>query len=223
MAITQLGVVTEAFDAATPTSLTVSRTQPTGTDVVMVAIVTTEGPVVHNSVTFDGVGMTLERNSIGSSLRTSLWYLVNPNVVTANVVVSLAASADVAVIVTSWENVNQTTPFSASAAAFDGPPPPAAGTSTSVVVASASGELVIDGFAHNDDGAIPSVGAGQTELSSFEVTADYVTGCSREDGASPNVSMDWTGFASSDWAAVAGSLQPAVVAPGVGANHQMIL
>lgn len=217
MAITQLGVVTEAFDAATPTSLTVSRTQPTGTDVVMVAIVTTEGPVVHNSVTFDGVGMTLERNSVGSGLRTSLWYLVNPNVVTANVVVSLAAAADVAVIVTSWENVNQTTPFSASAANTG------TSTSTSVTVASASGELVIDGFAHNDDGAVPSVGAGQTELASFEVTADFVTGCSREDGASPNVSMDWTGFASSDWAAVAGSLQPAVVAAGVGANHQMVL
>ena len=217
MAITQLGVVTTAFDDATPTSLTVSRVQPAGTDVVMVAIVTTEGPVVHNSVTFDGVGMTLERNSIGSGLRTSLWYLVNPNVTTANVVVSLASAADVAVTVPSWEGVDQTTPFSASAANTG------TSTSTSVVVASASGELVIDGFAHNDDGAVPSAGAGQTELSSFEVTADFYNGCSFENGASPNVTMDWTGFASSDWAAVAGSLQPSVVAPGVGANHQMIL
>ncbi len=217
MAITQLGVVTTAFDAAAPTSLTVSRLQPSGTDVAMVAIVTSEGPVVHNSVTFDGVGMTLELNSVGSALRTSLWYLVAPNVVTANVVVSLASAADVAVTITSWENVNQVTPFSASAANTG------TGVSTSVTVASAVGELVIDGFAHNDDGAAPSVGAGQTLLSSFEITADYFNGCSFEAGAAPNVSMDWTGFASSDWAAVAGSLQPAIVAPGVGANHQMIL
>ena len=116
MAITQIGTTVTDFDNATPTSLTTSYTQAAGTDRALVVIVGTEGNVVHDSVTFDGVGLTLELNSTASGRRVSIWYLANPTVTTANIVVSLASSADVGMIAHSWDEVDQSTPFSGSAA-----------------------------------------------------------------------------------------------------------
>ncbi len=217
MAITQLGSVTTDFDNATPTVLTTSRTQPSGTDAALVITVATEGNVVHSSVTFDGVALALELNSIGSGRRVSIWSLAAPNVVTANIVVTLASAADVGMIASSWEGVNQITPFSGSAANSGNSATP------SVVVPSAVGELVIDAFVHDNNGNNPIVGAGQTELADVNVIGDFRTASSFEDGAAPNVTMDWSGMGIGQWASVGASLQPAVVAPVVGADHQMIL
>ena len=217
MAIVQIGSTITDFDNGTPTSLTTSYTQAAGTDRALVVFVGTEGNVVHSSVTFDGVGLTLELNSVGSGRRTSVWYLAAPNVVTANIVVTLASAADVGMIGHSWSDVNQGTPFSGSAANSGNSATP------SVVVPSAVGELVVDGFNHGNDGNNPVVGAGQTELADLEVVADFRMASSREDGAAPNVTMDWSGMGVDAWASVGASLQPAVVAPTVGANHQMVL
>ena len=217
MAIVQIGSTITDFDPATPTSLTTSYTQAAGSDRALVVFVGTEGDVVHSSVTFDGVGLTLERNSLGSGRRVSVWYLPAPNVVTANIVVTLASAADVGMIGHSWSDVNQVTPFSGSAANSGSSATP------SVVVPSASGELVVDAFNHDNSGNDPAVGAGQVELADVEVTGDFRMAASREDGAAPNVTMDWSGMGAGDWASVGASLQPAVVAPGVGANHKMVL
>ena len=177
----------------------------------------TEGDVVHSSVTFDGVSLTLELNSLGTDRRVSIWYLAAPNVVTANIVVTLASAADVGMIAHSWSDVLQATPFSGSAANSGSSATP------SVVVPSAVDEVVVDAFNHGNDGNDPIVGAGQTELADVEVTGDFRVAASKEDGAAPNVTMDWSGMGIDDWASVGASLQPAVVAAGVGANHQMVL
>lgn len=217
MSITQIGSTVTDFDNAMPTSLTTSYTQAAGADRTLVVIVGTEDNVVHSSVTFDGVALTLELNSVGTGRRASLWSLVAPNVTTANIVVSLASAADVGMIAHSWQDVNQADPWSGSAANSGSSATP------SVVVPSAVGELVIDGFDHDNDGNNPVVGAGQVELADLEIVGDFRMASSRQDGAAPNVTMDWSGMGVSDWASVGGSLQPAVVAPGVGANHQMVL
>lgn len=217
MSITQIGSTVTDFDNATPTSLTTSYTQAAGTDRALVVIVGTEGDVVHSSVTFDGVALTLERNSLGTGRRISLWSLAAPNVTTANIVVTLASAADVGMIAHSWQEVKQSAPWSGSAANSGSSAAP------SVVVPSAVDELVIDGFNHDNDGNNPVVGSGQVELADLAVVGDFRMASSREDGAAPNVTMDWSGMGVSDWASVGGSLQPEVVAPGVGANHQMVL
>ncbi len=217
MSITQIGSTVTDFDNATPTSLTTSYTQAAGTDRALVVIVGTEADVVHSSVTFDGVALTLERNSLGTDRRISLWSLAAPNVTTANIVVTLASAADVGMVAHSWIEVKQSAPWSGSAANSGSSATP------SVVVPSVAGELVIDGFNHDNDGNDPAVGAGQVELADLQVVGDFRMGSSREDGAAPNVTMDWSGMGISDWASVGGSLQPEAVPLGVGANHQMVL
>ena len=202
---TQIGSTVTDFDAGTPTSLTTSYTQAAGTNRVLVVQVATEGDEVVSGVTFDGVALTQEIFEAGSGRRSSLWYLINPTVTTANIVVTLASSADVGMIASSWEDVHQTTPFRASAGA--------SGTGNpSVVVSSAVGDLVIDSF-DQDDTSTGTPGSGQTQLAQFEVTGDFQMGSSTEAGASPNVTMDWTGFGSDDFSQVAGSLQPPAGTP----------
>lgn len=201
MAITQIGTTTTDFDAGAPTSLTKSYTQVTGTNTIIVVFVGGNGST-HDTVTFDGdsLGKLIERDNSGEKI--SLWYRVAPTVTTANVIASFGGATDCSMIITSWDNVNQDTPFRDSAGNVGSANP-------SVVCNSAAGDLVIDGFCHNTDNSDPAVGDGQTELADIEVTGDYRSASSSEPGDSPTVTMDWTGFSASIWSAVAGSLQGA--------------
>ena len=215
MAITQVGSTTTDFDNTMTTVLTTSYTQAAGGDGLLVVKVSTEGLSSHNTVTFDGQSLTKQIDSPGSGRRTSIWTLVNPPVTTANIVVSIA-NADVSMIATSWIDVNQTTPVSNSAANSGSSATP------SVVVNSAVGELVLDNFCHDNDGNNPIVGAGQVELADVQVIGDFRSAASREDGAAPNVTMDWSGLGAGQWSAAAISLAPAAAA-APGQTHDMII
>lgn len=218
MAITQFGATTTDFDNAMPTSLTTSRIQAAGTDTLLVVSVATEDDPTHDSVTFDGVSMTKEVEQLnGSSRRVSMWTLVAPNVTTANIVVTLGSAGDIGMIATSWENVDQVTPVNASAGNSG------SSTTPSVVVNSASGERVIDAFGHDTAGNNPIVGAGQSELADVEVVGDFRTASSHQDGAAPNVTMDWSGMGNAVWASVGISLREASAGPGELRTHQMML
>lgn len=201
MTIAQIGSTVTDFDAATPTSLTTSYTQAAGADRVLVVMGSMESNVAINGITFDGQSLTQEIFQAGTGRRSAIWYLIDPPVTTADIVISLAAAADIGMIATSWSGVDQTTPFSASAGA--------SGTGNpSVVVASLAGELVIDTFCQ-DDTTTGTVGAGQTELAQFEVTSDFQMGGSTEPGAA-SVTMSWTGFGAQPFSQVAASLKEAV-------------
>jgi len=213
---TQVGSTTTDFDNAMTTVLTTSYTQATGSNLVLVVKVGTEGDVAHNSVTFDGVGLTkqIELGAVGR--RTSIWTLINPNVTTANIVVTLGSAADVGMIATSWQDVHQTTPVPGTDSA--------SGTSTtpSVTVPSAAGELVIDAVNNGNDAADPTVGAGQTEIADVEVIGDFRFHASQQAGAAPNVVMDWT-ITSTEWVSCGISLQPPAAPPADGQTHDMIV
>ena len=112
---TQVGSTTTDFDNTMTTVLTTSYTQAAGGNMVLVVMVGTEGLSSHNTVTFDGQSLTKQIDSPGTGRRVSIWTLVNPPVTTANIVVSIA-NADVAMIATSWQDVDQTTPVPGSAA-----------------------------------------------------------------------------------------------------------
>lgn len=218
MAIDQYGATTTDFDNAMPTSLTTSRTQIAGIDPILVVEVATEDDPTHDSVTFNGVSMTKQVDQLnGTTRRVTIWTLVNPDVVTANIVVTLGSAGDIGMIATSWENVNQSTPVNATAGNSG------SSTTPSVVVNSASGERVIDVFGHDTPGSDPIVGAGQTELADVEVVDDFRMAASHQDGAAPNVTMDWSGMGNAVWASAGISLNPASVVPGELRTHQMML
>jgi len=212
---TQVGSTTTDFDNGMTTVLTTSYTQAAGANLILVVMVSTEGLSSHNTVTFDGQSLTKEIDSPGSGRRTSIWTLVNPPVTTANIVVSIA-NADVSMIATSWQTVDQSTPVSGSAANSGSSATP------TVVVPSAAGELVLDNFCHDNNGNNPIVGAGQTELADVNVIGDFRSAASRQDGAAPNVTMDWSGMGSGNWSSAGISLQEPA-APVAAQTHDMIV
>jgi hypothetical protein len=98
-----------------------------------------------SSVTFNGSGITgpLGTKRVTESSRvlaTEIWYAKSPPNVSANVVVTWGASVETGhVMVSSWCNVNQTTPFGTVANAGS-----ATASSPSVTVTSTSTSYVID-------------------------------------------------------------------------------
>ena len=219
MAITQIGSTVTDFDnTATTDTITTSYTQSAGADRVLIAIMTSENDVSHDSVEFDGNALTkqVDLGNPTNERRVSIWTLVAPPVVTGDIVAVYGANADLGVIYHSWQNVNQSTPVNAVASNED------VSTLITVTVNSASGELVIDGFAHDDDDVEPTEGVGQTELANFAVIADYRCGSSRKDGAAPNVTMEWTTDIN-DWVNCAISLNPAAPPAAPDQAIQMVM
>jgi len=213
---TQVGSTVTDFDNAMPASITTSYTQATGSDLVLVVKIGTEDDVTHDSVTFDGNGLTKQVEQVGTNRRTSIWTLVNPPVTTANIVFTPGANADIALIATSWQDVHQTTPVSNSASNSGN------STNPSVVVPSAAGELVLDAVNSDSDGSDPTVGAGQSEIADVDVTADFRFFASEQAGAAPNVTMDWT-TVSAPWASCGISLQPATPPVAGAQTHDMLV
>lgn len=201
MSITQIGSTTTYSNETAASSATKSYTQVSGTNTILVVGWGSEGAGVHNTVTFDGNSLTLLESYTNNNEKVSMWYLVNPPVTTANVVATFSSgTGEVGLTITSWKNVDQTTPFSNSVE--DG-----STGNPSVTCNSDSGELVIDCFTHNDFNVTAVVGSGQTEISNITITSDFTNGMSIEDGASPNVTMSWSGLTNYDWAHVAGSMK----------------
>lgn len=214
---TQVGSTVTDFDNATPTSLTTSFTQAAGSNLVLVVKVGTEGGgPTHDSVTFDGVGMTKEVDLSAQGRRVSIWTLAAPNVTTANIVVTMSAAADVGMIATSWSDVDQATPASNSASNS------ANSTNSTVTVPSVSGEVVLDAVNHDSSGMNPTVGAGQTEIADVEVIADFRFFSSEQAGAAPNVVMDWTS-ATGPWVSCGISLKSSAPPVAPDQSHQMVL
>ena len=212
---TQVGSTTTDFDNATPTSLTTSYIQAAGSDLLLVVMVGTEdGGATHDTVTFDTVGLTKKTDLNAQGRRTTIWTLVNPNVTTANIVVTLSGAADVGMIATSWQDVHQTTPVTDAQTASG------LSTSPSVTVASASGELVLNAVNNGDDGGDPTADTG-TEIADVEVTGDFRFHASQQAGAAPNVDMDWT-IASTEWNSGGISIQPPAAAGWVGGDPNTV-
>lgn len=209
MSISQIGATTTIYDTGAPASLTKSYTQVEEINTIIIVGIVCQG-ATHDSVTFDGQALTKLTENIDISEQVSMWYRVNPNVTTANVVLTMGNEAKCGMMITSWKNVHQTTPFSNSANDNDEDGSP------TVVCTSAVGELVIDFFIHADSSQ-PGVGTGQTQLVNIE--ADFRMGSSYEAG-STNVTMSWSS-APTKWASVAGSLS--LSASENNNTHQMML
>ena len=122
---TTLGPATIAASATTTatglkkSSLTWTHTVADGTNRILVVITAHRDNTKYvTTVTYGGLPLSVRMSAGGGSATSSagLWYLVNPPVGTASVVVTMSASVDVAASATTFTGVDQVTPFTPGAA-----------------------------------------------------------------------------------------------------------
>ena len=108
-------------------TLTFSHTVASGSNQLLIVatsafdVTDTDRPVT--SVTFNGVSLTQIASSDQTiqNITTELWYLVAPNVTTANVIVTFdGANAAASAVATNFTNVDQTTPIDVFETQSDG-------------------------------------------------------------------------------------------------------
>ena len=148
-----------------------------------------------SSVTYDGIALTkMGEISDGTTAKAELWYLLNPPVKTADVVVSWPGTLEYALGISYFRNVDISDPFGTSV------------TKTETVlspfnildVPSNIGDIIIDIVAKT--GNQPVVGAGQTSVLS-DGTNSIKIGSSYKAATAGTSSMTWTsGGSSSNWA-----------------------
>ena len=178
--------------------------------VVGVAIRTSLGQTV-NSVTYNAVALTVLRtDELGGSVRSELWYLVNPTTGTNTVNVTLSASGKAAMGAISLTGVNQTAPLDANNGATGNSNAP-----STTVTTVADNAWVVDVVAFRSTGSgspTGGPGAGQTQRWSrySENTGSNIRSKGSTEGPrSPPgaVVMDWSLSSSVDWAVSAASFR----------------
>src|SRR5436190_3472693 len=112
---------TSSGSTAAGTSLTWSETVAAGADRLLVVTVAVHGDKTNiTSVTYGGQALTLLASANrpgGGGDKTEMWYMVAPTVGAANVVITTAQNTSIVGSATTFYDVDQTTPFRASATA----------------------------------------------------------------------------------------------------------
>lgn len=184
----------EVLQATLAASKTQSVTVSAGSDRCLVVPVAfdLDGRTV-SGITFNGSENFVKKSDHtyvtgAPSMRTEFWYLINPTVTTANVVISIAGgTARFAGAVFAVTGCHQTTPLGTAVTSGSGT------ANASVTVADgATGDLVID-LIQDGAGDADPVGAGQTQVG-YTVLDVYAIGTSYEAGAA-SVAMSWTNTA----------------------------
>lgn len=171
-----------------------------GSDRILIATIgvfKTGGVTTISSVTYGGIAMSQVTSGTVASgtIRSSIYYLINPTAGAADIVVTLAATAGCYLVASSWVGVHQTTPLGTYASATDTSAAP------TVTVTSATDEVVVDALMTIGAGTL-TVGSGQTVIA----TQFSVFGSSQEPGAT-SVAMAWT-IASQLWVTGGVPLKP---------------
>lgn|SRR3990167_3998309 len=197
------------FDASTATAYIEGTTQSTnhttsGSNRILCACIslfsTTE---TFSAVTYNGVAMTLVDSQSSAILTTYLYRLVAPASGLNAFSFTKSGSAAIRSNLTSYTDVDQTTPLGTAAKATSDD------TTATVNVSSATGETVIDCVTIREDTlqSTPLIGAGQTQRGTFETDLVWHGKMSEEAGAG-TVTMSWTWTNAQQWATVAVPLKP---------------
>ena len=189
---------------ASSTTLTFSHTVGSGNDRLLVVAVQAAGFIPH-TVTYGGTSLTGragDKNTSGA-LWVQLWYLLAPASGAADIVVTVSTASAICATASSWENVDQVTPFGSSAKDSG------TGTAVSITAQTTTGEVVIDSVVAYEAPTF-TVGADQTEVKNTGgVAADStVRGASSYQAGADGGVMTWTLGASKPWAAVALPILP---------------
>ena len=191
-------------------SLTWTHTVADGNNSILtVATAHKDNSKYVSAVTYGGIPLSVRMSAGGGSSTSSagLWYLVDPPVGTASVVVTMSAAVDVAASATTFTGVDQITPFAPGAASVG------LSTSASVSLPSAAGQVVLAAVAANGDAKTlvedwsgkllwtDGTGTGKTN----------VRGAAATKPGGGTVTVSWTLGASKAWGIIATCLRPASV------------
>ena len=202
-----VGTHTTPADASTA-SLSFSHTVPSGANRALVVVTGhNDGSRNVTGVSYGGVALTkaIQQDGASADTEASIWYLVNPNVGSANVVVTVSASVNIVASAVNLTGVNQTTPIGTAVGVAGNNSAP------SVTVSSAANEVVIGAVGAKGDAKLATHEVGQTGIYNTDSgtgSGDIRLGVDFKPGAS-SASLQWTLQAAKSWAAVAVPFKPA--------------
>ena len=204
MAVTSNSTVTSANSTnvgTTGNKLTWSHTVALGTDRALFVEIAIGGLGANVTGVKYGTADLVQVGRSTGNHAVEIWALVNPTVGTANVEISFAGSTDAAAGASTFNGVDQTSPYSGYVGASG------TGTTAAVTVASAIGDLVID--AQYWQGALTGgvAGAGQS-IQWWEQNTQVTGGSSTEAGAA-SVVMSGDFISSAQWQIGAVSIKAA--------------
>lgn len=161
--------------------------------------------------------MTLSTTTVTGSVRTEIWYLVNPTTnadrcVTANFG-GIVTQSSIAVV--ALTGVDQSTPIDAKKSANG-----SSQTPSLTITTATNNAWVIDAMVAGGNGAA-TVGGGQNQITNLSAGNSHRAGTSYVGPISPagsNQTMSWSIVTSKDWATAAVALKPAAESFTVGGN-----
>lgn len=200
-------------------SITFAHTVNAGSNRILIVGVATEAqsgsggtsqPIT--GITFNGVALSKirhEHNLSGSDyVRVELWYLVNPDVTTANIVVTFTGTSisGTVAMASSYNGVDQTNPINAFNGANAGSGTDAESTTTSTVANCMFVDAVVMGSAGNT----MSCDGDQTQRHNAQNAGGHVEGGMSEElvAAAGAEVMGWTLSGSTRWGHVSAALAP---------------
>lgn len=199
------GVVLENTSTITSTSgstVTLSHTIGNGENRCLLVAVSSRDRSV-NSITYGGVSLVSVGNrTYGSDARVYLYSLINPNIGTADIVVTMSGSVSNGVVLSasSFFGIDQTVPLGTFASATG------SSSTASVNVSSIAGDYIYDVVTFRNTSNL-TVGAGQTER--WDLSSGTIRGAgSSESATATSSTMSWTG-SSARWVTGGVALKPA--------------
>ena len=214
------GIEKYATTAAAVTAadtLTFQHTVPTiGQNRILIVEVATRTNVAVSSITFNGDALT-SKSTVAGTARAEIWYLLNPDEGTGDVVITMAAVANFAAGATTYLYVDQTVPFGTAATTSGN------GTTASVAVTAAVGDVVIAVVGKQGGvGDTLTIGALQTSnwLKSYATGSAGQGAGSYEPGAA-STTMSWTWTNTRQFAITGIALKPAANAVVGAVNYAL--
>ncbi|MBD9360635.1 DUF4347 domain-containing protein [Methylomonas fluvii] len=206
MAVTANGTVTSTNSTST-SQLTWSHTVNAGIDrVLFVEIAIDDGNAGVNSVKYGTADLTRVGRTAANHA-VEIWALLNPTEGTDNVVISFTGNTEAAAGASTFNGVNQSTPYGTYAGNTG--TTGLLGGSGAVNVASATGDLVID-VQYWKAISADTTGTGQTsQWTSSSLLSTAKAGSSVEEGAS-SVTMSGSALLAADWSIGAVSVKASI-------------
>jgi hypothetical protein len=166
-----------------------------------------DGNKTVSGVTYGGLALTklADQNAPGNQNKATLWYMLNPPVGGASVVVTLSGTVEASAAATSFTGVSQSTPLGGFTSSSGQSPTP------QLALSGMDGDVVLDVVSANGDAKSMAAGPPQTVQWNKGTGTDggaILGGGSTARGASA-VSLSWTLGDSKPWSMIAALVKPA--------------